>query len=58
VSDRIEPVSGVRIEPARPLLRVERREREARDERREHEQEPQEEETPDEDDGLHIDVQA
>jgi hypothetical protein len=57
VSERIDPVYGVRIEPAHPLRRVERHDR---DEPRERERDQQQEPPPDEpeDDGLHIDVQA
>jgi hypothetical protein len=59
VSDRIEPVGGVRVEPALAMRRVERRDRDQpRDERREQEEREQQPPEPEEDEGLHIDVQA
>jgi len=59
VTDRIEPVSGVRIEPALALRRVERRDREQpRDERREQQEPEPQVQAPEEDEGLHVDVQA
>jgi hypothetical protein len=59
VSGRIDPVSGVRIEPAVAVRRVERRDRdEPRDERREQEDAEQQPPEPEEDEGLHIDVTA
>jgi hypothetical protein len=59
MSDRIEPVGGVRVEPTLATRRIERRDREQRrDERRDQQEHETHEEAAEEDDGLHIDVQA